>query len=55
MSGNVDGKTVFVAKVLSTKWTNENLIIIETMHFQVSFVIGSLNKAFGAMLTVKLW
>ena len=52
MGGYVNGKTVFVTKILATKWTNKDLIVIETMHFQMGFVIGGLSKAFGTMLTL---
>ena len=52
VGGYVNGKTVFVTKILATQGTNKNLIGIEAMDFQVSFVIGSLTKAFGTMLTL---
>ena len=39
VGGYVNGKTVFVTKILATQGTNKNLIGIEAMDFQVSFVI----------------
>jgi hypothetical protein len=48
----VNGKTVFVTKVLATQGTNKDLVGIQAMDFQVSFVIGGLTKAFGTMLTL---
>ena len=51
VGGYVNGKTVFVTKIFGTQGTNKNLVGIEAMDFQVSFVIGGLAKAFGTMLT----